>query len=97
MGGEHKLDLGTNPTPHRPHPSNGHSNRCARLKDSSVVRKPPPHELPAFGSGLDAGLNQAIDIHRMADIVRIAHDAVPYQTAQQLVDRDIQRLALNIP
>ena len=94
---EAEVDLVADRLAHGLELGNGGTDRPPRLQQFAVLRQPPAHEFPALLRRLQAGVDQRLDLHSLAAVVRIADDLVADLAAQQIVDRHAQRLALDIP
>src|SRR5262245_29827291 len=97
MDVEGQLDLVADRLAHGLELLDRREHRAARLEDSIFLGQAPAHKLPALRFGLEARIDQWPDLHRVADVVWVADDLIAYAAAQQVVDRDAQRLAFDIP
>ena len=80
----------------------GRRNRPERVVDGellylSLLGQSPAYEEPALFRGLQAGLDQRGRVRAGFGVVWVADHPVPGSPTEELVDRNAQRLALDVP
>ena len=94
---EAELDLVANRFAHRLELRDGRAHSFPRFEQVPALGEAPADELPACFFRRQARFDQRLDLQIVPDVVRIADDLVARQSAEQLVDRHVQRFALDIP